>query len=70
MYYNNMFGERLKELAIERNLTQQQIADMLGVSQKAVSKWVNNKAEPTESNIRNTAIALGVTTDFLLGLED
>ena len=65
-----MFGDRLKELAVERNLTQKKIAEKLGVSQKAVSKWINNQSEPTESNIRNTAIAFNVSTDFLLGLED
>ncbi|MDE6211519.1 MAG: helix-turn-helix domain-containing protein, partial [Clostridia bacterium] len=65
-----MFGERLKELAIERNLTQKQIALMLNVSQKAVSKWIRNQSEPTETNIRNAAIAFDVSTDFLLGLED
>ena len=65
-----MFGERLKELAIEKNLSQKEIAEMVGVSQKAVSKWINNQAEPTESNIRNTAIAFDVSADFLLGLED
>ncbi|MDE6274931.1 MAG: helix-turn-helix domain-containing protein [Clostridia bacterium] len=64
------FANRLKELAIERNLKQRDIAEMLGVSQKAVSKWINNKSEPTESNIRNTAIAFNVSTDYLLGLED
>ena len=65
-----MFGERLKELAIERDLKQKDIAEMLGVSQKAVSKWINNQSEPTESNIRKTAIAFNVSTDYLLGLED
>ena len=65
-----MFGERLKELAIERNLKQKDIAKMLDVSQKAVSKWINNQSEPTETNIRNTAVAFNVSTDFLLGLKD
>ena len=65
-----MFGERLKELAIERNLKQKDIAKLLNVSQKAVSKWINNQSEPTETNIRNASIAFNVSADFLLGLED
>ena len=65
-----MFGERLKELAKERNLLQKDIAIMLDVSQKAVSKWINNQSEPTESNIRKAAIAFDVSADYLLGLKE
>ncbi len=65
-----MFGEKLKEILIEKDLTQKAAAEKLGVSQKAISKWINLQAEPTESNIRNTAKIFEVSTDYLLGLED
>ncbi|MCI8326100.1 MAG: helix-turn-helix transcriptional regulator [Clostridia bacterium] len=65
-----MFGEKLKEILIEKELTQKAAAEKLGVSQKAISKWINKQAEPTESNIRNTAKIFDVSADFLLGLED
>lgn len=64
------FGNRLKELMKENSLTQQALADSLGVSQRAVSKWVNNQAEPTESAIVKCAKYFGVSADYLLGLTD
>lgn len=36
---NIYFGENLKELRLKRNLTQEKLADFLGVSFQTVSKW-------------------------------
>ena len=65
-----MFGERLNELLKEKNLSQNQLSKKIGYTQRAISKWILNQSEPTESAIRNCAIYLNVTTDYLLGLED
>ena len=48
-------GETLKELRTERNMTQEFVAESLGVSRQAVSKWENGSSEPSTTNL----IAIG-----------
>ena len=64
------FGIRLKELLKEKAISQETLAKNIGVSQRAVSKWINLQAEPTESSIVNCAKFFGVTADYILGLSD
>lgn len=64
------FGTVLKELLKENGIRQQQLANEIGVSQRAVSKWINLQSEPTESAIKNCARYFNVSSDYLLGLED
>lgn len=64
------FGNRLKELMTENGISQQTLADNIGFSQRAVSKWINHQAEPTESAIVKCAKYFGVSADYLLGLTD
>lgn len=59
------FSERLKRYRKERNLTQQQLADALGVSNKSVSRWESGGGYPDLP----LAKALGVTADDLLDEE-
>ena len=65
-----MFGEILKNLMDENNITQTALAEKIGYTQRAVSKWINNQAEPTETAIRNCATFFNVSSDYLLGLDD
>ncbi|MBR3963448.1 MAG: helix-turn-helix domain-containing protein [Oscillospiraceae bacterium] len=44
-------GETLKELRTEKNMTQEFVAESLGVSRQAVSKWENGSSEPSTSNL-------------------
>ena len=64
------FGNRLKELLKESGISQETLAKNIGVSQRAVSKWINNQAEPTESSIVKCARYFNVSADDLLGLKD
>lgn len=65
-----MFGIKLKELRIEKGLTQEQLAKELGYNQSMISFWEKGINEPTETAIRKTAQFFGVSSDYLLGLED
>lgn len=60
------FGEHLFELRREKGLTQGYIASMLGVSDRAVSKWENGLAKPTVFNLNRLADILGITLDELM----
>ncbi len=44
-------GEKIKELRIEKGLSQQKLAKLIGVSQKAVDYWERNINEPKASYI-------------------
>lgn len=64
------YKERIKELRLERKLSQMQLAKKLDVSQSAVAKWELGKTEPTASSIVKMAKFFGETADYILGLED
>ena len=59
------FGERLKQYRKARGLTQQELADLLGVSNKSVSRWESG-SYPDVATLGPLAHALGVTVDDLL----
>lgn len=59
-------GARIARLRNERGLTQQQLAQQLGVTNKAVSKWETGAGLPDASVLPALARALGTTADALL----
>ena len=64
------FIERLKELRIEKNLTQEELSKEIGTSQSSITYWETGKRIPSALVIITLAKYFGVTTDYLLGLED
>lgn len=70
---NNMeqqsMGKRIMQLRKEKGYTQEQLAEMMGVSAQAVSKWENDVSCPDISILPQLAEKLGVTTDELLGVK-
>ena len=54
----------------EQNLTQEQLADKLGVSNKTISKWENGKCMPDYSIIQALCEALHVSLPELMDGED
>ena len=64
------FGENLKRERKLCGLTQQELADKIGIKQQQLSQWENNKFEPTVSSIVVLAKALDVSFDDLFdGIE-
>jgi len=61
-------GQRIKDLRKKANLTQDRLADYLGVSAQAVSKWELGQTAPDLSLIAPLCRVLGVTADELLGI--
>lgn len=69
-YMNDVtFGSKLKELRLQRKLTQSELGKILCVSHDTISIWEKNKAQPDLDNLRKIAIIFDVTTDYLLSLE-
>ena len=64
------FKDRLKELRIDKNLSQMQLALKTGLSQSAIAKWELGKTEPTAAAIITLAKFFNETTDYLLGQAD
>lgn len=60
------FSRRLRQYRRARKLTQQELADLLGVSNKSVSRWESG-SYPDVALLGPLAEALGVTVDDLLG---
>lgn len=63
-------GDRLKELRRARALTQQELADVLGLDRTTYAKYEAGANEPNIATIRALAAFFGVTTDYLLGNSD
>ena len=59
-------GEVLKEHRMRCSMTQEFVADALGVSRQAVSKWENGTADPSTSNLLKLAKLYGVSPEELL----
>ena len=62
-------GRRIMQLRKEKGYTQEQLAEMMGVSAQAVSKWENDVSCPDISILPQLAEKLGVSTDELLGVK-
>ncbi|MBE7075098.1 MAG: helix-turn-helix transcriptional regulator [Clostridiales bacterium] len=66
----NIFSERIKELRLENNLTQDALALKTGISQSAIANWENGKKSPSIESIVILAKFFKCSSDYLLGLED
>lgn len=64
---NIYFGENLKELRLKKNLTQERLADILGVSFQTISKWERGDTYPDITLLPDIAAFFGVSVDKILG---
>ena len=60
-------GSALKTHRTECKMTQEFVAESLGVSRQAVSKWENGTSDPSTSNLLALAKLYGVSPEELLG---
>lgn len=68
--YMKKFAERLKELREEKEMSARQLAKSIGVSNRAVQRWEKVERIPSAEAVVLLAKFFGVTTDYLLGLEN
>lgn len=61
------FGERLKQLREEHNLSQQALADKLQTVRSTINKYEKNTRKPEYETLIKIADLFDTTTDYLLG---
>ena len=59
-------GEALKDHRLRCKMTQEFVAERLGVSRQAVSKWENGSSEPSTSNLLALSKLYGISPEELL----
>lgn len=62
----NTFGERLREARKAKDLTQRQLADLIGAKHNSVSNWENNQNKPDPDTIEIICGVLNIEPNYLL----
>lgn len=66
----NKFAERLKELRMENDLSQNELAKRLNISVACVNRWENGLRVPNIDSIISLCEYFGCSADYLIGLEN
>ena len=64
------FGDRLKELRIERGVTQEEVGKIVNTSKMAVSHWEKGHSEPSIAQLILLTEYFCVSADYLIGKKD
>ena len=60
-------GQRIRQLRIEKNMTQAQLARQFNLAESTISLYENNKRSPDYEVLQEMSLFFNVSTDFLLG---
>lgn len=64
------FGDRVSLLLEQQDISQREIAGILGITEATMSRYIKGEREPKPETIANIATILKATSDYLLGIED
>lgn len=64
------FGSRLKELRIEKNSSQKQVASDIGISITTISQYESDSRFPNKEILKRICKYYQISSDYLLGLTD
>ena len=67
---NNEFGNILKNLRIERGISQRKLGQAFGVANQTISTWETGVREPDLDTLVKLAQYFNVSVGFLLGVEE
>ena len=65
-----MFSEKLKEARKNKNLSQEQVAEILNIARSNISKYENGNLEPTIQTLKEFCKLYEVSADYLLELNN
>jgi transcriptional regulator with XRE-family HTH domain len=63
----DIFGERLKEIREEHQLSQEQLAKKIDTQKQNISRYENKKREPGINIVTKVADFFGISIDYLVG---
>ncbi|MGL6107060.1 helix-turn-helix domain-containing protein [Romboutsia sp.] len=63
------FGDKLKQLRNERMVTQQELADFIGIGRASIAGYETREKHPDFEKLKRIATYFNVTTDYLLDYE-
>lgn len=64
------FIDILKDIMIDFNLNQSELANKIGLKQSQVSEWLKGKSKPGYDSIKAICLSLDISADRVLGLKD
>ena len=64
------FKDRLKEIRLNKKLTQKEIANHFNTSTQSYAQWEKGLRKPSAENLQKLADFFNVSTDYLLGKTD
>ena len=67
MFDTRKTGKKIATLRKEKNMTQMELADEMGVSYQAVSNWERGNSMPDIGKLPQLALVLGCSIDEILG---
>ena len=65
----DMFSDNLRDILIEEGITQRDLADEMGVSEAAVSRYVKGERIPDLKSLINMSFVLGMSLDELMDFD-
>ena len=65
-----IFAERIKALRKQKKISQQKMAELIGIDVRLYQYYESNEKCPSLSNALNIAVALSVSLDYLCGLTE
>ena len=65
-----MRSDRLARIREQRGLSQAELAEMVSLNSQQIYRYENGRTEPDGEIVARIAVALGVSSDYLLGLTD
>lgn len=65
-----LLGERISKMLQKRGIQQKELAEQIGITETAMSRYIAGTREPKPDVIANMATALHTTSDYLLGIEN
>jgi transcriptional regulator with XRE-family HTH domain len=66
----NIFGDNLRDLMLDANMTQRELADDTDLSESAISQYLNKRRVPTVRAIINIAYSLDCSVEELIDFGD